>query len=90
MYFSFTRVRARGDLCLDAKIFKERGRERKSKRKRGCGAGGCGEICSGFAKTMETSINCRGEYFPNVFNPHKGLVNLLKRLLNLKCPEISL
>jgi hypothetical protein len=43
-----------------------------------------------FAKTMETSINCRGEYFPNVFNPHKGLVNLLKRLLNLKCPEISL
>ena len=43
-----------------------------------------------FAKTMETAINCRGECFPNVFNPHKGQLNLLKRLLNLKCPEISL
>jgi hypothetical protein len=77
---------------------RERERERKSKRKRGCGAGGCGEICQNngncnvvkFAKTMETAINCRGECFPNVLNPHKGLVNLLKRLLNLKCPEISL
>ena len=71
--------------------FLERERERKRKRESQRGREDAVRVVVvKFSKTMETAINCRGECFRNVFNPHKGLANLLKRLLKFKCPEISL